>query len=131
MLMLNPSKAGAVESDPTVSRQIIRAKMLGFDGLIVANAFALVSTDWRQLKIVADPVGPENDSWILSAARESSMIICAWGHHGNLNGRAAEVLELLAEFDLYYLKLTNGNPWHPLYLPYMLEPTKWKARVNV
>jgi hypothetical protein len=37
-----------------------------YPAVIVTNLFAFRATDPRQIKAVADPVGPENDRWIHS-----------------------------------------------------------------
>jgi hypothetical protein len=130
LLMLNPSTAGEVVNDPTVERGERRARMLGYDGLLVANIFAYRATDPAALKTATDPVGPENDLHIITAANRAALIVCAWGAHGKLRGRAGAVLGLLDGYPLHYLKLTkDGEPSHPLYLPYNLEPQLW-GRIN-
>src|SRR4051812_1134607 len=69
MLMLNPSKAGEIDNDPTVARQITRAQMLGMGGLIVTNIFAYVATDPKDMKAAVEPVGPENNMYLLANAK--------------------------------------------------------------
>ena len=132
--MLNPSIADATIDDPTVARCIERAKRLGYGGLVVVNLFALVSTDPRQLRQAADPVGPMNDTILDIVARSPSntQIVCAWGMHGNIHGRAHQVLSRFkaAGKPLHVLKLTkSGMPTHPLYLPYDLAPIPWNPEV--
>lgn len=134
MVMLNPSRAGAASGDPTVDRQVVRAKRLGFGGLYVTNIFALRSTDPRLLYKTLDPVGSVNDKYIQETAMLSKMIICAWGGtHGNHMGRAGAVKWLLKDFPLYFLKVSmaTGQPYHPLYLPYSLEPKLWRPGAEV
>jgi|SRR5579859_6095362 len=124
-VMLNPSTADAEEDDPTVRLCISWAKLLGFDGLVVVNLFALRSTDPSKLKVVADPVGPENDDIILDSAIASSMILCAWGNHGGIGRRSEFVKSMLsrAGIKLHCLKLSKKlQPVHPLYQPYSLVP---------
>ena len=53
-LMLNPSKADHVQTDNTVAGCIETTKLHGCGGLMVANVFALVSTDPKRLKAVRD-----------------------------------------------------------------------------
>lgn len=126
-VMLNPSTADAEQDDPTVSRCIERARRLGFGQLEVVNLFALRSTDPRALKSHADPIGPENDEAILQSASVCQMVICAWGGDGLLKGRSAKVLKMLADNGIqpHALKVSpkTGQPHHPLYLPYELQPT--------
>ena len=55
-VMLNPSTADEVVNDPTVERCERRARLWGYDGLVVTNLFALVSTDPKGLLAAADPM---------------------------------------------------------------------------
>lgn len=129
-LMLNPSTADDVTNDPTVERCERRAKMMGYGGLIVTNLFAFRATDPKEMRAARDPIGEKNDDAILESADQSAMVLCAWGQHGKYRSRDSHVLSLLAGcgHKLHYLKLAkDGTPCHPLYLPYELKPTQWKA----
>jgi hypothetical protein len=131
MVMLNPSTADERSNDPTVERCQRRALALGCGGLIVTNIFAYRSTDPAALYKLADPVGPDNNSNILQAASTpNALVICAWGRHGALKQRGAEVEQYLrgASVPLHVLALNDdGSPSHPLYLPYERQPQEWKA----
>jgi len=71
-LMLNPSTADEVKNDPTVERCQRRAQQSGFGALEVVNIFALRSTDPSALYVDGiDPIGPDNDQYILDAAARS------------------------------------------------------------
>lgn len=127
MAMLNPSKAGAVKSDPTVTRQIERAKRLGCGSLFVVNAFDLVATDPRDMKRHAKPLSAENDDAILAsvmrAVESGGITIAAWGPHAKHLGRHEQLLTLLKGLPLHSLIVTaDGTPGHPLYLPYSTVP---------
>ncbi len=127
-LMLNPSTATEQVLDPTVRRCIGYAQGWGYDRLEVLNLFAMRSTKPLQLYLEDDPVGPGNDEAILKVASKSSLIVCAWGLHGKLNGRGEQVKATLIEegLELNYLKLTkDGQPGHPLYLKKDLKPITW------
>ena len=122
-LMLNPSTADSVKNDPTVERCEQRARKMGFRRLIVTNLFAFRSTDPKWLRLIGDPVGPENDRFILAAAKESRMVIAAWGDHGKLFGRSSAVRAMLSGVNLHALKLNaSGEPKHPLYCSYETKP---------
>ena len=124
-LMLNPSTADATQSDPTVTRCQHYAQAWGFGTLVVTNLFAYRSTDPRALTGCPDPVGPENDAWILRAVRQTEHTVCAWGVHGALQDRQTVVLRLLRPFAdrLWMLRLSQGGfPRHPLYLLRTLQP---------
>lgn len=130
-LMLNPSTADCIDNDPTVERCERRAKAWGYDGLLVTNLFAYRSTDPSKLRAVEDPVGGvENNQAILETALRSALVVCAWGNDGALFGRNREVLEILKPVHerLAALRLTNeGHPYHPLYVPYSVEPVAFRG----
>jgi hypothetical protein len=124
-VLLNPSTADETKNDPTVSRCQTRALNAGFGGLLVVNIFAWRSTDPAELYRIADPVGDFNDTAILGAARKSQLVVCGWGKHGALHDRGEKVLELIRKAGKvpHALRInSDGNPGHPLYLAYKLQP---------
>jgi hypothetical protein len=124
-MMLNPSTADEVKNDPTVQRCQIRATQMGFGRLVVVNIFALRSTDPAELYKVADPIGPENNRYIIDAILEADLIVCAWGKHGQLKNRGERVLETVRQSGKipHALKLNgDGSPAHPLYIGYDVKP---------
>ena len=122
--MLNPSRADHLgNNDPTIERCERRSVAWGFQRMEVVNLFALRSPYPKALRQAADPVGPLNDAGIAEAAAQASTILCAWGAHGALRGRAGEVMSLLTDKPLHCLGVTQGGePAHPLYLPYGRPP---------
>jgi len=119
-VMLNPSAADAVHNDQTISTCIRLSRRLNFGGIEVVNLFAYCTSDPRRLKQAANPVGKQNDQYIMESAQATNMILIAWGNHGELNHRHLEVLDLLLPLAIptYCLGLTKrGQPRHPLYLP--------------
>ena len=126
-LMLNPSIANEERLDPTVTRCLKRAQAMGFGRLEILNLFSLVSTDPKGLYTCADPVGPENDTAILTVAKNAGMLVCAWSNHARHLGREAEVLEKLERIPKYVLGLNkNGTPKHPLYISNSILPILWE-----
>lgn len=127
-LMLNPSTADEVDNDPTVERCERRCRMWGYGGLIVTNIFAFRATHPVDMKAATEPVGADNDAAILSVAERSSLIVCAWGKDGTFKNRSVAVMLLLADHadKLHSLKMSDktGQPYHPLYLPYSLQPAR-------
>lgn len=122
-IMLNPSTAVASFSDPTVRRCEGYTRLWGYKALVVVNLFGLRSTDPKQLYKDADPVGPENDRFIMHHVRKAGVVICAWGVHGKFMGRGGKVLDMVKEYRPQYLKLSKlGVPMHPLYLKANLKP---------
>ncbi len=128
-LMLNPSTADEVQLDPSCTRARNYAERWGYGALIVTNIFGWRATDPLEMKAVRDPVGAGNDAAILRAAREASIVVCAWGNHGEHLARAHAVTALLrgAGVALHYLRMNGaGHPAHPLYLPGALAPVRWE-----
>lgn len=118
-VMLNPSTATETQDDPTIARCLARARALGFGGIAVGNLFAWRATDPAALRGIADPLGAGADAALLEATRNAARIVCAWGNHGALLGRGAQVLDLLRATGrpLQHLGTTaQGQPRHPLYV---------------
>lgn len=136
-VMLNPSTADAENDDPTIRRCTGYARRFGAARLAVVNIFAFRSTDPSVLYSMDrdSAVGPENDDYLLDTVRRSRTVICAWGNHGALFGRGAEVLRLIGSVQTpMALKINakSGQPAHPLYLkgdaqPVMLATSTTKA----
>lgn len=132
---LNPSTATHEVSDPTVTRVTKRAGQLGFDGLIMLNLFSLRSTDPRGILEDEGWAGGElHDQVLVDAAGNAGMVLAAWGGPyqprklGRLvEERARRIAAMLSEHrTLHALGVTkDGNPRHPLYLGYDVQPTPW------
>jgi len=121
-ISLNPSTADEMHDDPTLRRIKEFARKFGHGGLLMTNLFAFRATDPKDMKAEKNPVGQAdwNDVHIREAAVEAKTIVCAWGMHGEFLGRGAEVRSMLARAGhaLKCFKLcSNGQPYHPLYLP--------------
>lgn len=131
--MLNGSTANATDNDPTITRVINFAKLEGCDAIDVRNAHAYAATESKELKLVADPYGPDNIQWLERMAEEYDWIVVAWGALAKFPDpkHAIRVLEILISHgsDLYCLGTNNdGSPKHPLYLPahIRVKPYAWE-----
>ena len=112
---LNPSTADENQNDPTITRCIGFARAWGYRKLLVANLFAFCATRPVDLKQAADPVGAENNKWLVDATNIAWDTLVAWGNTGNWQGRGQQVLPLLKRAAC--LGLTKqGAPRHPLYV---------------
>jgi len=123
--MLNPSTADEHRDDPTVARCHQLARQSGYPGLLIWNLFSLRATDPAVLRKVDYPVGPENDAAIDLALPLCPRTVLAWGNHGKLAERSADVMArcsasgtTLAAFGL----TRQGEPRHPLYLAANVRP---------
>jgi hypothetical protein len=119
-IMLNPSTADHRTDDPTIRRCMDFGRRWGYGSVLVVNLFAYRTPSPAELARARHPIGPENDRYLMAAGRRSAAVVAAWGVHGALHGRDAQVLELLGlrrRKPLLCLGTTSaGHPRHPLYL---------------
>lgn len=118
-IMLNPSTATADADDPTIRRCVSFAESWGYGGIVVTNLFALRATDPRELATHPDPIGPENDEYLVRESEDAAVTVCAWGAHPMSTRRSREVLTSLyaAGRTPMCLGVTkSGQPRHPLYV---------------
>jgi len=119
---LNPSTADERTNDPTVTRCIRYAKDWCYDGMFMLNLFGLRSTDPKLLYRVPDPIGPDNDHWIVETIYSEQVreVVLCWGNHGKHLNRFKEVWDLVRSVPgqkMRWFGLTKENqPKHPLYL---------------
>lgn len=133
-VMLNPSTADALQSDPTVRRCVGFAESWGAERLAVVNLFSYRATDPAELRKIdrerLERHKGHNLTAIREAAKQADLVVLAWGNHGGLYGRSLEVLEALNPYrsKCSALAITKeGHPGHPLYLSGALEcfPVTW------
>lgn len=125
---LNPSVADETKDDPTIRRCIGFAQSWGFGALCMTNLFAYRSTDPDVMKNNTAHIGPANDTWLLKAAKEATLIIAAWGKHGRHADREARVLKMFfdCKVKLHCLRYNqDGTPEHPLYIPKDTQPVEF------
>lgn len=118
-VMLNPSRADAAVDDPTLRACIQFAQRWGFGSLTVVNLFGYRTPHPKVLMQVSDPVGLENDEYVMRAVERAEQVVLAWGNCGGWLGRDQTILSLLKEHShkLHYLQLNgSGHPRHPLYI---------------
>lgn len=132
---LNPSTADEFVNDATLRRCINFAKSWNYDGVCMTNLFAFRSKNPKVMKAAENPVGAENDKWLLEINRQCALTVAAWGTHGAFLNRAEAVVRLLlnetttatatatAAGELKCLGLSKGgHPLHPLYQPSDCQP---------
>ena len=122
---LNPSTADESVDDPTIRRCKRFADDWGYGGLIMTNLFALRATAPKVMLSHITPIGPKNDYWLETLARDAGIIIAAWGTNGSHQGRDKMVLRFMPQ--TRHLGLTKaGMPRHPLYLKADTKPQIWR-----
>ena len=125
----NPSVANATLDDPTVRRCYGFARFWGYTEIQIVNTNPYRSTDPDSAQMPPEDVLRTNDSYLSVAARDSDVVVAAWGTKANpvLAERALNVLRLWK--NVYTLGLSaTGTPKHPLYLPKETYLEKWKMR---
>ena len=121
MILLNPSIADHQIDSKTSNRCIEFAKSWGYGGLCIGNLFAYRSQNKAMIRKVQDPIGADNDAWLLKLSAAAEVVVAGWGNDGSYMNRAEHVCKLVK--NLTCLRTTStGQPQHPLYLPKDLEP---------
>ena len=118
-IMLNPSTADADRDDPTLRACMQFAQRWDYAALSVVNLFGYRTPHPKVLKQAVDPIGAENDTYVLRAVEAAQAVVLGWGNEGGFLGRDRAVLSLLASHSqkLYYLQCNkSGHPRHPLYI---------------
>lgn len=124
---LNPSTADETVDDPTIRRCIRFAQDWGYAALSMTNLCAFRATKPADLMKVEHPIGPDNDHWLGTSAREAGMVLAAWGAHMiaiDIGHRA--MCGELRGIELHCLGTTQiGAPRHPLYVPAITQPIRY------
>jgi len=114
---LNPSTADEHRLDPTLRRIRAYSAAWGYAYFVMLNLFAWRATDPARMKAAGDPVGPDNDRWIMRWSSRVDRVMLAWGEHGAHLGRDRAVLDLLGGDNIFCLgRNASGQPKHPLYV---------------
>lgn len=126
--MLNPSKAGSDEDDPTVRKVVGFGRRWGFGRVVLVNVNPIVSTDPWALPPWSG-LFPENSEAISTWAAQADLVVAAWGAVPSAIRRTIALPDLIREFrELIPAKLwcigttKNGDPLHPSRAPYTSAP---------
>lgn len=130
-LLLNPSRAGAHDDDPTVRKLTKLTVANGGGGFELVNLFAVMDTRQAGLHLcgAVEETPGENDNWIVGAAERSQILVLGWGD-GNPDGadsrgrqaavrrRAAEVWPLVRNRSpRCFRAIKSGAPGYPGRMP--------------
>jgi len=129
-LMMNPSKADAVNNDMTISKCIGFARKWDASGIIVVNAFAYIATSPDDIvaayRLGIDIVGKDNSKYISAAIASTDRVVVACGSHQILTIALPTIMAMIpSTVQLSCLGFTRGgHPRHPSRLSYgtALEP---------
>lgn len=128
--LLNPSTADHLTNDATSRRGIAFAKSWRASRMIYINPWAGRSTKPRNLWLMSDPVGEENDHHIETVAREvvesGGFVVVAWGaicppasYRPVAATRLKTVEKIIRSAGCELMALgsnKDGSPKHPLYV---------------
>ncbi len=84
----------------------------------MVNLFAYRTKSPADLRQIKDPIGADNDRYLLTLGERVDTIVLAWGNGGTLGGRDRALLQRLnVQQNVFCLGITKtGQPRHPLYL---------------
>lgn len=115
-VMLNPSKADALQDDPTIRRCIDFAKRWGYGGIMVGNIFPHRATNPKDLLHLTGTDESKkhsliNKEHVFAMANECEKVVYAYGNP------PVDFKIINTELPGCCLGTTSkGNPKHPLYL---------------
>lgn len=122
---VNPSTADAENDDHTIRKDIGFGLRNGWRRMIKGNVFAYRATDVNQLATAPDPVGPDNDKHLAQIIADADILVPCWGSREkvprDMRSDFIEVLGMLHASGkpvLTFGLTANGDPKHPLMLPY-------------
>lgn len=140
--MCNPSTADAASDDATTRKCTGFAKRWGSGGWLIINPCALRSRHPGALLEAADPVGPQNLSYVLATlpSERVARVVLGWGSAmpkqllkhcdalvTQLRGLAFEAAAAGQGYELSCLGTTaDGQPRHPLMLAYATPLVPWR-----
>ena len=125
---VNPSVAGVVKNDPTITKELGFARVQGWGKIVKVNPFAFISTDVSGLRDAEDPVGANNWAHINAAISECDILIPCWGRRAKVPKKLQHHLDnlmvqiMVSGKPVFIFGRTKcGEPMHPLMLPYSTE----------
>lgn len=131
--MLNPSKGGEKDDDPTVRKTVGFGRRWGFGRAVLVNLTPIVSTDpwalppWKGIDMQNRAI---TQQWMGKA----DLVVAAWGSQPLAICRTISLPELvylfrqIAPVPLYCIGTTRrGDPLHPSRAPYTENPQLWAA----
>lgn len=132
--MLNPSKAGAYETDATNTKVTEFTKRVGCGGHLIVNLSSWIATDPKELRkvqVLSDEANQKMVAWALGQV--FAVRIAAWGAQPKPIHRRLASMMVFAKCrgaEWSFGKTASGEPRHPLMLSYA-TPLQRMADWNV
>ena len=138
---VSPSTADGDVDDATIRKLIGFCKRNSIGGFTIVNLFAYRATDVRELKSADDPIGPENNDYIIihqqSVMRRWNpdlLVVAMWGNKTKLpkelRSRIDEVSHwfrpIMGQVLHCFGQTKSGCPRHPLMLSYDTKIVSWE-----
>ncbi len=130
---VNPSTADAEAEDATTRRWIHFARVNGASRYIAGNVFAYRSTDIKKLRVVRDPVGPDNRNQLAIIMAEADILVPCWGAREKVVksmhyyfDRTLDLMFASGKPVKVFGFTKNGDPLHPLMLSNDNPLQEWK-----
>lgn len=131
---LNPSNANEFKTDPTITNLIKMLKKLGYGGFYMMNLFAWVSSKPKDLLLIPDPIG-ENNNKMDEVEKLCSDIIFCWGSFPEADKISGLIIQKYPNAKCFGIT-KESKPLHPLALmyagktdnPYLYDFAKVKER---
>jgi len=120
---LNPSTANETQNDYTINCCISYARSWGYGGLCMGNLFAFRATYPRVMKSSTDPIGSDNDAWLIKLSKKAGIIVVVWGNDGSHMGRSRSVVDMIPNLMCLGINDT-GEPTHPIRASIHAKPIK-------
>lgn len=134
-ILLNPSTAGALASDPTLRKCVSYGRAWGYGRIELVNMYGYRATDPIELigrrKAHHDVRGPMNAAAVVAAARDADLIVGGWGTKAAHDDVLAleDLIAARVHKPIHAIALTQaGWPRHPLYEPLARVARPWRAR---
>lgn len=127
--MINPSKAGAIFGDLTVTKLEGFGSRLGAAHVLVVNLYPPIMTDAKRLVVPSDEILALNDAVIRTVVHQAWPVrsVVAWGSHPLATPqRIAAVTALLPKPLWCWGTTRDGQPRHPSRIAYATPLVEWK-----
>ena len=111
-ILLNPSKGGDINDDPTIKRLISISKSLDYGGFKVVNLYTIINPKRNKLYEKKRRFSRKNKNLIINLVTQYKTIVYGWGATEN---EPIWLKNIIKNPMCFYIN-NNGTPKHPLYI---------------